>query len=155
MSARTFQDVIQTLNRYWAAQGCVLLQPLDTEVGTGTFHRAKFLRSLRPGENWGGSESMEGGEGLGLGDGTGVFQDLADLDELSDQLSQSYNGSRLDDLDLDALARQLGDEAVVDARTLQASERALRDSDSVKRGSDGQLKLTLRTILSAGSKLDF
>jgi hypothetical protein len=33
MSAPTFQDVIQTLNRYWAAQGCVLLQPLDTEVG--------------------------------------------------------------------------------------------------------------------------
>ena len=38
MSARTFQDIIQTLNRYWAAQGCVLLQPLDTEVGAGTFH---------------------------------------------------------------------------------------------------------------------
>jgi glycyl-tRNA synthetase alpha chain len=51
MSARTFQDVIQTLNRYWAAQGCVLLQPLDTEVGAGTFHPATFLRSLGP-EPW-------------------------------------------------------------------------------------------------------
>src|SRR5579859_5241310 len=51
MSARTFQDVIQTLNRYWAAQGCVLLQPLDIEVGAGTFHPATFLRSLGP-EPW-------------------------------------------------------------------------------------------------------
>jgi len=51
MSARTFQDVIQTLNRYWADQGCVLLQPLDLEVGAGTFHPATFLRSLGP-EPW-------------------------------------------------------------------------------------------------------
>ncbi|QWT19762.1 glycine--tRNA ligase subunit alpha [Bacillus sp. NP157] len=51
MSAPTFQDVIQTLNRYWAAQGCVLMQPLDTEVGAGTFHPATFLRSLGP-EPW-------------------------------------------------------------------------------------------------------
>jgi hypothetical protein len=48
MPARTFQDVIQTLNRYWGAQGCVLLQPLDTEVGAGTFHPATFLRALGP-----------------------------------------------------------------------------------------------------------
>ena len=111
------------------------------------------LRSLRPGENWGGSESMDGGEGLGLGDGTGVFQDLADLDELSEQLSQSYNGSRLDDLDLDALARQLGDDAVVDARTLQELEKALRDSGTVKRGSDGQLKLTPKAMRQLGKQL--
>ncbi|GLQ51498.1 glycine--tRNA ligase subunit alpha [Dyella flava] len=51
MSAPTFQDVIQTLNRYWAKQGCVLLQPLDTEVGAGTFHPATFLRALGP-EPW-------------------------------------------------------------------------------------------------------
>ena len=51
MPARTFQDVIQTLNRYWGAQGCVLLQPLDTEVGAGTFHPATFLRALGP-EPW-------------------------------------------------------------------------------------------------------
>jgi len=65
------------------------------------------LRALRPGEDWSGSERFEGEEGLGLGDGTGVLQDIAELDELAEQLSQSYNGSRLDDLDLDALARQL------------------------------------------------
>jgi glycyl-tRNA synthetase alpha chain len=51
MPGPTFQDVIQTLNRYWAEQGCVLIQPLDTEVGAGTFHPATFLRSLGP-EPW-------------------------------------------------------------------------------------------------------
>ena len=71
------------------------------------------LQSLRPGEDWDGSERMDGDEGLGLGDGTGVFQDLADLDELAEQLSQSYGGARMDDLDLDKLARQLGDDAAV------------------------------------------
>jgi glycyl-tRNA synthetase alpha chain len=43
--------VIQILNRYWAEQGCVLIQPLDTEVGAGTFHPATFLRALGP-EPW-------------------------------------------------------------------------------------------------------
>ena len=48
MSVPSFQDVIQTLNRYWADRGCVLLQPLDLEVGAGTFHPATFLRALGP-----------------------------------------------------------------------------------------------------------
>ena len=111
------------------------------------------LRSLRPGENWGGSENMEGGEGLGLGDGTGVFQDIAELDTLSEQLSQSYNGSRLDDLDLDQLSRQLGDEAAIDARTLQQLEKALRDSGTMKRGSDGRLTLTPKAMRQLGKAL--
>jgi uncharacterized protein with von Willebrand factor type A (vWA) domain len=111
------------------------------------------LQSLRPGEDWGGSERMDGDEGLGLGDGTGVFQDLADLDELSDQLSQSYGGARMDDLDLDRLARQLGDDAAVDARTLQQLEKALRDSGTLKRGSDGQFKLTPKAMRQLGKAL--
>jgi len=111
------------------------------------------LRALRPGENWGGSEQMDGAQGLGLGDGTGVFQDIAELDALSDQLSQSYNGSRMDDLDLDTLSRQLGDEAAVDARTLQQLEKALRDSGTMKRGSDGQLKLTPKAMRQLGKAL--
>jgi uncharacterized protein with von Willebrand factor type A (vWA) domain len=111
------------------------------------------LRSLRPGENWGGSERMEGSDGLGLGDGTGVFQDLADLDQLSEQLSQSYDGSRLDDLDLETLARQLGRDAAVDARTLQQLEKALRDSGTMKRGSDGTLKMTPKAMRQLGKAL--
>ena len=51
MSGPSFQDIIQTLSRYWAEQGCVLVQPFDTEVGAGTFHPATFLRALGP-EPW-------------------------------------------------------------------------------------------------------
>lgn len=46
-----FQDLIFALQRYWAAQGCVLLQPYDLEMGAGTFHTATFLRALGP-EPW-------------------------------------------------------------------------------------------------------
>ncbi len=47
----TFQGLVQTLQDYWARQGCVLLQPLDNEVGAGTFHPATFLRAIGP-EPW-------------------------------------------------------------------------------------------------------
>ncbi|MCM2336551.1 MAG: glycine--tRNA ligase subunit alpha, partial [Pseudomonas sp.] len=50
-TAPTFQELIQRLNAYWARQGCVLVQPLDLEVGAGTFHPATFLRALGP-EPW-------------------------------------------------------------------------------------------------------
>ncbi|ROQ39808.1 uncharacterized protein with von Willebrand factor type A (vWA) domain [Frondihabitans sp. PhB188] len=111
------------------------------------------LQALRPGENWGGSEQMDGEQGLGLGDGTGVFQDLADLDQLAEQLAQSHNGSQLDDLDLDTLAKQLGNEAAVDARALQQLEKALHDSAAVKRGTDGSLKLTPKAMRQLGKAL--
>jgi len=48
---QTFQDLIFTLQQYWAEQGCVILQPLDIEVGAGTFHAGTFLRSIGP-EPW-------------------------------------------------------------------------------------------------------
>ena len=51
MTPATFQEVILRLQDYWAQEGCVVLQPLDMEVGAGTFHPATFLRALGP-ENW-------------------------------------------------------------------------------------------------------
>jgi uncharacterized protein with von Willebrand factor type A (vWA) domain len=111
------------------------------------------LQALRPGEDWGGSERFDGEQGLGLGDGTGVLQDLADLDDLADQLSQEYGGARMDDVDLDKLARQLGDDAAVDARTLKELEKALRDSGYLRRGSDGQLKLSPKAMRQLGRAL--
>jgi len=44
----SFQDIILALHRYWSAQGCVILQPYDLEMGAGTFHPATTLRSLGP-----------------------------------------------------------------------------------------------------------
>ena len=43
-----FQEVIATLNKFWAEKGCIILQPYDMEVGAGTFHPATFLRALGP-----------------------------------------------------------------------------------------------------------
>jgi uncharacterized protein with von Willebrand factor type A (vWA) domain len=111
------------------------------------------LQALRPGEDWGGQERFDGQEGLGLGDGTGVLQDLADLDALADQLAQAHPGARLDDVDLDALARQLGDEAAVTARDLQELERALQRSGYLRKASDGQLKLSPKAMRRLGQAL--
>ena len=50
-ASNSFQSLILTLQNFWAAQGCVLLQPYDGEMGAGTFHPATCLRSLGP-EPW-------------------------------------------------------------------------------------------------------
>jgi glycyl-tRNA synthetase alpha chain len=47
----TFAEIIQTLEAFWVKQGCIILQPLDMEVGAGTFHPASFLRAIGP-EPW-------------------------------------------------------------------------------------------------------
>ncbi|MSO70489.1 MAG: glycine--tRNA ligase subunit alpha [Alphaproteobacteria bacterium] len=46
--AKSFQDIILRLQTFWSAQGCLLLQPYDMEVGAGTFHPATTLRALGP-----------------------------------------------------------------------------------------------------------
>lgn len=111
------------------------------------------VQSLRPGEDWFGGEQFSGDQGMGLGDGTGVLQDLAELDDLAEQLSQSYGGARMDDVDLDKLARQLGQDAAVDARALAELERALRNSGYLKRTSDGQLRLSPQAMRQLGKAL--
>ena len=50
-STHSFQGLILELQRFWAEQGCVILQPYDMEVGAGTFHPATTLRALGP-EHW-------------------------------------------------------------------------------------------------------
>jgi glycyl-tRNA synthetase alpha chain len=50
-STPSFQDLILTLQSFWAGRGCVILQPYDMEVGAGTFHPATALRALGP-ESW-------------------------------------------------------------------------------------------------------
>ena len=47
----TFQDLILRLQQYWAQRGCVIVQPMDMEMGAGTFHWSTFLRSIGP-EPW-------------------------------------------------------------------------------------------------------
>lgn len=44
----TFQEIIFTLQKYWADQGCVIMQPYDMEMGAGTFHTSTFLAAVGP-----------------------------------------------------------------------------------------------------------
>lgn len=50
-NALTFQEIIFTLQQFWAKQGCVILQPYDMEMGAGTFHTGTFIRAIGP-EPW-------------------------------------------------------------------------------------------------------
>ena len=111
------------------------------------------LQALRPGEDWGGQESFSGDEGLGLGDGTGVLQDLAELESLAEQLGQGYGGAHLEDVDVDALARQLGDEAAISARRLAELERQMRSSGLLRRTPDGSLRLSPAAMRKLGKSL--
>ncbi|MFB6726174.1 VWA domain-containing protein [Kribbella sp. NPDC056345] len=108
------------------------------------------LQSLRPGEDWSGSARMSGDDPLGLAEGARAMSDLAELDALAEQLSQSYPGARLEDIDLDALTRQLGDEATVDARRLSELERQLRDQGLLERAPDGSLQLSPKALRQLG-----
>jgi glycyl-tRNA synthetase alpha chain len=51
MKTNTFQDLIFKLQQYWADQGCIIVQPIDIEVGAATFHPASFLHAIGP-EPW-------------------------------------------------------------------------------------------------------
>ena len=108
------------------------------------------LQSARPGEDWEGSQRFSGDNPMGMGEGAQAMADIAELEQLAEQLSQSYSGASMDDVDLDMLARQLGDEAAVNARTLSDLERALTEQGFLDRGSDGQWRLSPKAMRQLG-----
>ena len=119
-----------------------LMQQLDRLDGN--------LRAARPGEDWTGSQRFRGDEGMGLGEGTGALQEISELDQLAEQLSQQYAGASLDDIDLDALERHLGPEAAADARTLAELEKELQKQGYFDRGADGQWRLSPKAMRQLG-----
>jgi uncharacterized protein with von Willebrand factor type A (vWA) domain len=108
------------------------------------------LQAARPGEDWTGSQEFSGGDPLGMGEGAQALADIAELEQLSEQLSQSYAGATMEDVDLDALARQLGEDAAVNARTLADLERALMNQGFLDRGSDGKWRLSPKAMRQLG-----
>lgn len=110
----------------------------------------QHLQAARPGEDWEGSQQFRGDNGMGLGEGTGALSDIAELESLADQLSQQYAGAGLDDIDPELLARQLGDEAAADARTLADLEKALQEQGFFDRAPDGQWRLSPKAMRQLG-----
>ena len=97
---------------------------LEAEVAALNQH----LQDLRPGAfvRGRGRESFSGSEPLGLDDATGALSELADLDDLDDQLSMDGPGQGLDDVDVEAVERQLGPGAAAQLRRLAELERELK-----------------------------
>ncbi|RIV36037.1 vWA domain-containing protein [Micromonospora radicis] len=95
------------------------------------------LRTLRPELRWGRGERMQGGRPLGYGDATGALDEVAELDDLLDQLGQAHPGATLDDIDVEAVARTLGRDAADDVRRLRELERELRRQGWVTRDAAG------------------
>ncbi|MBC3192107.1 VWA domain-containing protein [Pseudonocardia sp. C8] len=111
------------------------------------------LQGLRPGEDWTGDGNFRGDNPMGLGEATRVLEELGRLDTLAEQLSQSYPGARMEDVDLDALAEALGPEAAADARTLAELERELHRQDLFRRAPDGSLLLSPKALRTLGQSV--
>ncbi|AFR47934.1 vWA domain-containing protein [Gordonia sp. KTR9] len=111
------------------------------------------LRAARPGLDWDDAQSFSGDQPMGLGEGAAALRDISELDALSEQLSQQYAGAQMDDIDLDALARQLGDDAAVDARMLAELEKALSEQGFFDRTADGQLRLSPKAMRQLGQSI--
>jgi uncharacterized protein with von Willebrand factor type A (vWA) domain len=107
------------------------------------------LRSMRPDLPWSGRQRLRGDEPLSLGDATEALADLADLDGLSESLSQDYPGASLEDVDEEAVSRALGRQAVDDLKRLQEIERELERQGYLTK-SGGQVELTAKAIRRIG-----
>ena len=107
------------------------------------------LRALRPGLDWSSPARMNGDQPLGYADGVAAVGELADLEALAEQLGQDYPGARLDDIDVEAVRRQLGTDAVRDLEALRRLERELERQGYLGSGADG-LRLTPKALRRLG-----
>lgn len=122
----------------------------DPRIGQALNRMDQQLRSLRPGEDWSGRGRFRGDQPMGLAEATEAMAELGELEQLAEQLGQSYPGASLQDIDLEALERQLGERAVVDARRLADIEKQLRQQGLLQRAPDGNLQLSPRAMRRLG-----
>lgn len=108
------------------------------------------LRALRPDLAWERRERMQGPEDLGYGEAAGALGEIAELDNLLDQLGQEHPGATLDDIDVEAVQRQLGRSAADDVRRLRELERELRRQGWLLRGDEGP-QLSPKALRRLGS----
>ena len=84
------------------------------------------LQALRPELPWGRRERMRGEEPLGYGEATQALGEIAELDDLLEQLGQDHPGATLDDVDVDAVQRHLGRAAADEVGRLRELEHELK-----------------------------
>lgn len=108
------------------------------------------LQGLRPGEDWQGRGRFRGEDPLGMGEATRAMEELGQMDALAEQLSQSYPGARMEDIDLEALEATLGEQARVDAQRLAELQRELERQGVFQRAADGSLMLSPRALRQLG-----
>jgi uncharacterized protein with von Willebrand factor type A (vWA) domain len=107
------------------------------------------LRALRPDLSWELGVRMRGEQPLGYGEAAGALGELADLDDVIDQLSQNHPGATLDDVDVEQVERALGSGAASDVRALQQLERELERQGWLSRGAEG-LQLSPKALRRLG-----
>jgi uncharacterized protein with von Willebrand factor type A (vWA) domain len=95
------------------------------------------LRALRPNLPWTGGARVRGEDDLGYAEAADALEEIGELDALLDQFGQEHPGATLDDVDVEAVERQLGRHAADDVRRLRELERELRRQGWVARGDDG------------------
>ncbi|ROP26849.1 VWA domain-containing protein [Pseudokineococcus lusitanus] len=111
---------------------------------------ADSLQALRPGLDRTSRERFRGGQPMSVGEGTDALAELADLDDVGQSLGQDYPGATLDDVDVEAVERQLGAGAAADVRALQQLDAELRRQGWLARdGADG-LSLTPKALRRLG-----
>jgi uncharacterized protein with von Willebrand factor type A (vWA) domain len=108
------------------------------------------LRALRPDLAWDREQRVRGNQDLGYGEATGALEEIAELDDLLDQLSQEHPGATLDDIDVEAVSRSLGRNAADDVTRLRELERELRRQGWVTRTGEG-LTLSPKALRRLGN----
>ncbi|RBY94271.1 hypothetical protein DQ244_02745 [Blastococcus sp. TBT05-19] len=164
---KTVEELIDSLARRAAAQermmaglsaeqraelGELMAQTMeDMGLASEMAHLSDALRQARPDLPWGQRGQVPDGEpSLGLGDATSAVAELADLEALSNQLSQGYAGASLADVDEELLERALGRSAADDLAALRQLERELERQGYLNR-TDGKLELSPKAVRRLGA----
>ena len=125
----------------------------DADLASEMAQLSDNLRALRPGLDRSSPTGMANqpgqGEPMGYSDAVNAVADLADLEALEDQLSQTGVGSTLDDVDVEALERHLGASAMRDFAAIRDLERELEAQGYLRRGEDG-MRLTPKAVRRLG-----
>ena len=164
---QTLEELVDELARRAAAQqrlmdsltpqqrqelGELMQGAMDLDLAAEMAQLGDALRGARPDLPWGGGQRMRGeGDGMGMGEATGVLAELGELEDLEAALSQDYPGASLDDIDEAAVQRALGRAAVDDLAALRRIERELTEQGYLVRDSRGRLELSPRAVRRLGA----